>query len=438
MKNELQNTRYKKHFCFSWLKKFSNFRYALILPLISVGFFCLTKYSEAATYYVRTDGNNNCSGLIDQSGSSGSCAWQTLQHAADTVQAGDSVLVGNGTYQGFMIQSHGTVGQPIIFQAQSTGANITTHNPTTNDGINIESWSGEPADYVTIDGFNVYNQPRMGVRAIGGTGIIVQNVTAHDNDDCGIFTGDTPNFSVLNTLTYNNGSTAFQHNIYISNADSDNPIIKNNIAYSSGAGNGIQLNGDWQEGGDGFIDNAVIENNIVHNNAAKGFSLISIRNATIRNNITYGNDGAGGVHLVDQLSSHYSTGNTVVNNTLDEAGTACVRINDGNSNNVVFNNICIGSTGIVDEGGSGNYFSNNFLSTNITGLFSNYSAHNYHLIQDSPAIAYGIISYQGKSAPSVDFDLVSRGSSIDAGAYEYANQIPDTTAPTRPSGLSVN
>jgi hypothetical protein len=386
------------------------------------------------TYYVRPDGHDTATGVNNSSNSS-TGAWLTLQHAADTVAAGDTVLVADGTYAGFYVETSGISGSPITFRAIGTGANITSRNTRTADNINVESWTATPASYITIDGFNVSAATRVGIRAIAGTGIILQNNIIHNNADCGILTAGTPSIQVLYNTAYSNGTTGQMHNIYVSNAGSDSPVIRGNIAYSAGGGNGIQLNGDYTSGGDGYIDNAIIEDNIVYSNHQKGFSLISIRNGIIRNNITYNNgSSAGGIHLVQQGGTYYSTGNIVVNNTLDEPNIACVRINANNTANIVFNNICIGSTGIVFEG-SGNFQSNNLSSTNGSGIFLNYAGHDYHLVAGSPAIDAGLSAYQSAAAPSVDFIGTARpqGASFDNGAYEFILNSGNAT----PQNLSI-
>ncbi len=382
-----------------------------------------TALSSGNTFYVRPDGSDANTGTSNTPAG----AWRTLQHAADRVAAGDTVLVADGTYAGFYVETSGAADRPITFRVLGAGANITSRNSRTADGINIESWENWTADYITIDGFNVYNQTRMGIRAAGGTGIIIRNCRVHNNSDQGIFSGGTPYIQVLNNISYANGTTSMQHNIYLSNAASDNCVVRGNTVYSSNAGNGIQLNGDWQMGGDGFMDNCIVENNIVHDNSKKGLSLISIRHGIIRNNIIYNNgSSAGGIHIVDQLGQNSSIDNVVVNNTIDEPNIATVRINAGSTGNVVFNNISIGPRGIVFEG-SGNYQSNNYsASTAGSSIFVNAAARNYHLLSTSPARDFGVASFQAKQAPVVDIESNTRpwGSAYDTGAYEFTMLLP--------------
>ena len=378
------------------------------------------------TYYVRPDGHDTASGANNTSDAS-TGAWLTIPTSTSSttthpLAAGDTVCVADGNYTGFHLRAGGTSGNPVTIKALGTGANITAGNDRT-DGITLEGY-GSPSysDYVTIDGFNIYGRARHGVYVANSTGVVIQNCTIRNNAEMGILTGNAPSFSAIGNTLYENGSTNMQHNLYISNS-ADNPIVRGNIIRNSNYGNGLQLNGDYEtEPYEGYIDNAIIENNLIYGNAQKGMSLISVRYATIRNNITYSNgDSAGGIHLVDQVGSHFSTGNTVVNNTLDEPVIACVRINDGSTANVVFNNICIGSTGIVFEG-TGNYQSNNYsAASGGSSIFTSYAGHDYTLLSTSPAKEYGAASYQSKSAPTTDYLGNARpsGSGYDAGAYEY-------------------
>jgi hypothetical protein len=73
-----------------------------------------------------------------------SAPWATLQHAADSVKAGDQVLVQPGVYAGFYLDRSGAAGSEITFKAQP-GVTITSENAETPDGINLEG-----ASYVTI------------------------------------------------------------------------------------------------------------------------------------------------------------------------------------------------------------------------------------------------------------------------------------------------
>ena len=72
-----------------------------------------------------------------------------MQHAANAVQPGDTVIVEPGTYKGFELTTSGTAAAPIVFKAQP-GVVINQANGVTQDGINLEG-----ASYITIDGFTV-------------------------------------------------------------------------------------------------------------------------------------------------------------------------------------------------------------------------------------------------------------------------------------------
>ena len=59
-----------------------------------IALLALAQPALATTYYIRTDGNNANAGTTDSAGG----AWRTMGKCATTAVAGDTCIVGNGTY----------------------------------------------------------------------------------------------------------------------------------------------------------------------------------------------------------------------------------------------------------------------------------------------------------------------------------------------------
>src|SRR5205085_3612190 len=95
-----------------------------------------------AVLYVSPSGSDTNSGSVGR-------PWLTLQKAADSVAAGDTVHVAGGTYTGFDLFTDGTALQPITFAADR-GVVINAPDRRTPDGINLEG-----ADYIVIQGFQL-------------------------------------------------------------------------------------------------------------------------------------------------------------------------------------------------------------------------------------------------------------------------------------------
>lgn len=74
----------------------------------------------SATYHV----DANHPSASDSNPGTSDLPWLTLQHAADTVVPGDSVLVMSGTYTGVTFSGSGSSGSPITFQGESMAAVI--------------------------------------------------------------------------------------------------------------------------------------------------------------------------------------------------------------------------------------------------------------------------------------------------------------------------
>ena len=64
-----------------------------------------------------------------------------------------------------------------------------------------------------------------------------------------------------------------EHGIYVSNS-ADRPVIRGNHSWGNRA-NGIHMNGDASQGGDGMISGALVERNVIYDNGAGGGSGIN-------------------------------------------------------------------------------------------------------------------------------------------------------------------
>lgn len=408
----------------------------------------LTTILQATTYYVSNSGNNNNTGL------SLSDAWATIQYASDQVVAGDSVMVTDGTYTGFYVDESGSSTDPIVFKAIGNNAVINQPNSFTNqDGINIEN-----CNWVIIDGFDVIDQPRAGIRIAEADNCTIRNNYCNNNGVWGIFSGFAENL----TVEYNECSySQEEHGIYLSNS-ADNPIIRYNICHHNYVC-GIQLNGDASLGGDGVISNAEIVGNIIYENGQGGGSAINcdgVNNSTIINNLMYKNHASGiSLYKIDGGAS--STDNKVFNNTIINASDArwCINIKNGSTGNTIINNILInlhsfrGSISVSsnsltnfssdynivvnsmsNDGGNTTmtlvewqvlgYDTHSMLADALLDIFVDTSSGDYHLKVGSQAIDTGSSSVAGIVLYDLDQNSRPQGTDYDIGAYEYLDPLP--------------
>src|SRR6058998_2874614 len=252
------------------------------------------------TFYVDPAGNDSATGSITS-------PWRTLQKAANTVRAGDLVIVRAGHYAGLYLTTSGTATDPITFHGEP-GAIVDTQNPTTQDGINLEG-----ASYVVIEGFTVTGVPRAGIRAVLNHHVTIRGNTGDLNGRWGILTGFSDDLLIENNTM---SRSQAEHGIYVGNSG-DRPVIRRNIVWGNNA-NGIHMNGDLSQGGDGIISGAVVEGNIVHDNGAAGGSGINCDGVqparddqVLNNTIVMASDARWAINI-----QNASTGNIVRNNIL--------------------------------------------------------------------------------------------------------------------------
>jgi parallel beta-helix repeat protein len=402
------------------------------------GSLVLAGAAVAADYWVKNGGSDAANGL------SQATAWATLVHAADVVAPGDTVHVLDGSYRGFYLETSGTSSAPITFRAEGSNARITQDNPTTPDGINLEG-----ASWVVIDGFEVNDRTRAGIRAVLADHVTVRNCRLGHNGRWGILTGYVDDFTAEGNEAHH---SVAEHGIYVSNS-CDRPIVRNNVVYSNHA-NGLHFNGDAEiGGGDGLIQNALVEGNVIYDNGSGGGSGINMdggQNGVIRNNLLYGNHSSGiSLYRIDGAAG--AKNNLIINNTIVQASDArwAINIRDASTGNTVRNNILWNahpSRGVIAiDASSRSGFSSDYNS--VMSRFSSdgdstvislatwqglgYDTHSFvatpadnfvtpgsdfHLLSTSPAVDAGTSS----NAPATDLDGEPRpvGAAVDMGAYE--------------------
>ncbi len=396
------------------------------------------------TFYVDPAGNDSAAGSITN-------PWRTLQKAANTVRAGDLVIARAGHYAGLYLTTSGTATDPITFRGDP-GAIVDTPNPTTPDGINLEG-----ASWVVIENFTVTGVPRAGIRAVLNNHVTIRGNTGDLNGRWGILTGFSDDLLIENnTMTRSQA----EHGIYVGNSG-DRPVIRHNVVWGNNA-NGIHMNGDLSQGGDGIISGAVVEGNVIHDNGVAGGSGINcdgVQSSIIRNNLLY-NNHASGISLYQIDGGQPARNNQVLNNTIVMASDArwAINVQNASTGNVVRNNILFnqqsfrGSIAISADSLPGFVSDTNVImdrfsadggDTRVTlsawrsatgqdmhsiiatpaALFVNFAGNDYHLSSTSPA------RDAGGTIANVTDDLESaprpQGSAFDIGAYEF----PATTAP---------
>ncbi|HXC68099.1 MAG TPA: right-handed parallel beta-helix repeat-containing protein [Nitrospiraceae bacterium] len=425
---------------------------------------CLTEPTMSAplrTFYVATTGDDTANGSV-------ATPWRTLQRAAQNVVPGDLIIVRPGRYAGFVLgwdsPQNGTAANPITFQGEP-GAVIEARNLRTADGINLEG-----ASYIVIEGFAIANGgtiTRAGIRSVINQHVVIRNNQVDQAGRWGILTGFSDNVTIENNIT---SRSQIEHGIYVSNS-SVNAIVRNNQVWGNAA-NGIHMNGDLSQGGNGLILNALVEKNVIYDNGRQGGSGINgdgVQNSKILNNVLY-NNHASGISLYRIDGADGARNNLVAHNTIIMAadGRWALNIQNGSTGNRAFNNILYnnhpfrGSIDISTDSLVGlisdyNVTMERFATDGETvlnlaewrqnsgqdqhslvavpsALFVNAAGSDYHLTANSPARDAGVI----RADVPADREGTTRpmGPTSDIGAYEFRSTT-DTTPPLAPQGIRL-
>lgn len=449
------------------------FTLIFIVVTLAVVFIPYAPVHAGSTYYVATTGNNAWAGTIGS-------PWRTIDHAVDSVIAGDTIIVRGGTYN-----------EQVTFGVSGTAGNIITlRNYTgetpiidgtglaiTDDGlIEIEDHA-----YITIDGFTITNGMQDGtyggVRGVmvlawvasSVSDITITNCHIYHLHNCGIEVVDMTAGTTITdiTVTYNQihdvspvwdedleginlmGVSGFEiayntvydvEQICIDSKTGGNGTIHDNIVtdWDEARNAGMYVNGD----------NVAVYRNLIYNtgNSGTAFGIAhesggTLTNIDFYNNIIYGVYNCVGLGdfsdtLVDVV---------IVNNTFYDfswAGvhtynpvtlTSCVVRNNiyYSTTNGAYSNLYEVSAGMTtthnlyyNSGGSfhiGSEKGTSYVEDN-PDFVSTTAPYNFYLQAASPAIDAGnaTLAFASDYAGTVR----PQNSLYDIGAYEYISGAP--------------
>jgi purple acid phosphatase-like protein/calcineurin-like phosphoesterase family protein/pectate lyase-like protein/fibronectin type III domain protein len=442
-------------------------------------------------YYVDT----NHPSASDSNPGTEALPWKTIQKAANTLVAGDTVYIKQGTYTGLVSpKNSGSASAWITYSAylghehkailDGSAFEIRGKNYIKVSGLRIQNVTGAigvdrgiyvlgPSSNITLSGNHTYNTKSSGISIWGVpwgddpnvygykaiTNLIIENnkvencVTPGGYDECITLANGVDTFEIRGNHIFNgNDGCCGGEGIDVKNGVSNGKIYRNEIynfhkiaIYLDAGGSGGSYAAGWLRN----ID--IFENYVRDTSKGTGISVVSegpgnIDGIKVYNNLVT-NSGGDGILLYKHpweqgtavIKNVTFINNTTYNNGLMPVhGGGGVRINHPTAQNVIVrNNIAYKNQDfqiLADPAAPGTLVDHN-LTTDPH--FVNEAAKDFRLKSTSPAINAG----SSTLASATDYDGVPRpqGSAFDIGAYEFGESVPpsDTTPPSTHTALSA-
>jgi hypothetical protein len=369
----------------------------------------------AATYYVATNGNDSNAGTSV-------APFLTLQEAANTAVAGDTVVVQDGTYNNagavtggdgsccnysaVTLYNSGNANSWITFKAANKWRAILDCMNLCDSYFNLAN-----ASYIVIQDFVITHGYKEAIHSNDAA----HNITLRGNR--------------LEYIANRSTSTPLGLDGMYTNPNCHDFIIDRNEFHDVGRTDVNWLDHGLYLHGSNFTVTNIIFYNIPHGwsiQAADGLSNVLIAN----NTFSFPNGGGQDAQI---MLWNTQTGLTIRNNIFyNPQNYAIVRYTSSVSSCSIDHNLVYGASGVMADT-SGCSVGTNQVGANP--LFANVSAapFDFHVLAGGPGIDAG----QNIDTVTVDFDGVNRpqGSSTDQGAYEYA---APTLAPPVISAVSTS
>ena len=409
-------------------------------------------------YYVATTGSDSNPGTIAQ-------PWRTIQQAANTMVASDTVYIRAGTYRERVEpQNSGSAGQYITYAAYP-GESVTIDGT----GVDVPQYYGlfdlSGWDYIRVSGLRVVHSGYYGIVAENSSHVTIEYNYTYDTYSSGISSWNSDTIIVAGNEVVGACTGPWQEHISISNTDTfevrynrvhdvmagttgkEGITIKDASSHGKVYGNLVyNLNrvGIYVDAEAEHLYDVEVYRNVVHDIEAMGFSLASERgglleNIRLYNNVAY--DNLVGLWLsACCVATHPFQDITIINNTFAHNGRdgwgGGIGIENTQMQNVVIrNNICSQNIysqmaadasilpeltvdhNLTDGDRDPDYeFYGVGDLVDVSPSFVNPLMGDYHLLAGSPAIDHG----SAVGAPGTDFDGQARpyGAGYDIGAYE--------------------
>lgn len=433
-------------------------RYLLLVALVLLATLSVTPEAQAEPgqiFYVAAGGSDENPGSEAQ-------PWATITKAAQTLSAGQTVLVKNGTYGGVYINRSGAPGQSITFKAfpgDTPKIDITEINST---GFTLEG-----ASYIVIDGFDLdykvpnpesYNGERwesgilikennQGESPVRSHHIIISNNRIHGFPGGGVGSVLADYITIEGNTIWETAFWSYFQGSGISlyqNVDVDaepgfhnfirgNTVFKNeNKVPGTGIGQDVITDGNCIIIDDGrltqkfledktpypaYQSSTLIENNICAGNGGRGVHIFASDNVVVRHNTLYQNlqtPDIGGGELTAIAASNVTFVNNIVYAAPGQAATATYDGDDPNYtvSNIVFENNLYFNASEISNSSPSDLLGDPLFEAPSTDI----ATANFKLKPSSPAIDAANLD----QSPDVDAGGIARpqGNGADIGAWE--------------------
>jgi len=301
--------------------------------------------------------------------------FRTIQHAANRVKPGQTIVVTPGTYdEDVTLARSGTPKAPVrLTAAGSVRPLLTGRLKVTASNAVVSGFS--------FEGRTPTNPKDVAVYISGGRRVELDRNEIRDAAQSGVFVGEGAiGVRITRNWIHDNGLTGLDHGIYFENGTGG--VIANNLIERNSFGFGIQL----YPNADGVL---VTQNTIVRNGRSGiiigGEDQTADRNLVVNNILTLNHDKG----IRTYWGGPVGNGNVAENNLISDNGDQ----SEGQTEGLELRSTIDAPPGFVDPDDG-----------------------DYALVAGSPAVDTALASY----SQSTDFDRVVRpqGAGPDLGAFE--------------------